>query len=72
MDCALRGILDWDVLESVGVERTHGWHRGKVTGGQCAGLVVGPDVDVALQAEEDVVSFLVVVEADWIVRWSWH
>lgn len=41
-----------------------GGDRGEVSGGHTPGLVTGPDVDAALQAEKDVVGGFVEVEAD--------
>lgn len=46
-------------------------HAGEVAGGECAALVVGPDVHVAFETEEDVVGLFVVVESNWLIGCGW-
>lgn len=43
------------------------WYAGKIAGTECSGFVFGPYIHVSFQAEEHVVGFFVVVEADWVI-----
>lgn len=49
-------------------EDTYGRHTGKISWGERTSFTVGPDVDLALDAKEDIVRFFVEVESDGLVE----
>lgn len=73
MNCSLSNIhVSISVSLAVGKKKkkrkTYRRHRSKVSWSKTPRFIVSPDVDLALETEEDIVGFFVVVESDGLIK----